>query len=79
MTQLQLAIAFDDRLEEMASIATSRDASNRMNYENLAKKDRKKFYFMRGLLVLVYFVFVPFCQAPGWCLAAASKADMGFG
>ena len=62
----------------MASIATSRDAHSRVNYENLAKKDRKKFYFLRSLLVFVYFVFIPFSQSPAWCIHAANKDEMSF-
>mmetsp|Transcript_990 Transcript_990/g.1557 ORF Transcript_990/g.1557 Transcript_990/m.1557 type:complete len:434 (+) Transcript_990:220-1521(+) len=63
----------------MASIATSRDAHNRVNYERLTKKDRKKFYAIRSLLIFVYFVFIPFSQAPAWCLKAAEKGNFSFG
>jgi len=60
VTALQIEIALDDKLEEMASIATCRDASSNLNYDKLAKRDRKKFYSARSLLIFIYFVFVPF-------------------
>lgn len=36
--------------------------------ENLSKKDRNTFNTIRSVLVFFYFIVVPYCQAPGWCL-----------
>ena len=61
--QLQLAIAFDDKIKEMASIKNSDDPA-----EDLTKRERETFYSVRSVLIFFYFIIVPYCQAPGWCL-----------
>ena len=66
VTQLQILIAFDDKLEEMASIASDHDGARHV--ERLKKSGRRKFYLIRACLNLTYFVIIPFIQAPDWCL-----------
>lgn len=61
--QLQLEIAFDERLRE---IATIKDA-HELDGVEVNKKDLKRFTLFRSLLVFIYFVIVPFLQSPGWC------------
>ena len=56
VTQLQLAIAFDDKLKEMASIRGEIDEDDR-----LTKKQRNAFYTLRSVLVFFYFIVVPYC------------------
>ena len=60
MTQLQIEIALDDKLKEMASIITCRDSSNSQNYDIISKRDRRKYYRAQSFLIFVYFLFVPF-------------------
>lgn len=60
VTQLQIEIALDDKLKEMASITTCRDISNNKNFDKVSKRDRKRYYRLQSLLIFVYFVFVPF-------------------
>lgn len=36
--------------------------------DNLTKKERKMYYAIRSILIFLYFLVVPFCQSPGWCL-----------
>ena len=60
--QLAILIAFDDSVKEMASFKNV-DPS-----EKLTKEQRKKYYAARGFLVFFYFIVVPFCQSPAWCL-----------
>ena len=59
--QLAILIAFDVNVKEMASI---KDESK----ETLTKEQRKKYYGARALLVFFYFIVVPYCQSPSWCL-----------
>lgn len=61
--QLQLEIAFDERLRE---IATIKDA-HELDGQHVTKKDLKRFGLIRSLLVFIYFVIVPFLQSPAWC------------
>lgn len=61
VTQLQLELAFDDRLKELASVKKDQ-------VQNVDASTRRKFYFIRQILTFFYFIVVPFCQAPGWCL-----------
>jgi len=58
-------------------VATARDGSK--NTERLTKSDRKRFYLLRSLLIFVFVVAVPFCQAPDWCLDNAKGKQLGFG
>ena len=34
----------------------------------VTKENRSKYYLARSILVFFYFIVVPFCQSPGWCL-----------
>ena len=58
-----LAIAFDQKLKEMAAYKDQENPD-----DNLTKKERKMYYSIRTILVFLYFIVVPFCQSPGWCL-----------
>ena len=60
---LQLEIAFDSKLKEMASIRVADDPEN-----DLTKAQRGLFYSVRSLVVFIYFMVTPYCQSPGWCL-----------
>ena len=55
VTQLQLAIAFDDKLREMATIKELEEE------ERVTKSQRSAFYRTRTLLVFLYFIVVPYC------------------
>ena len=66
--QLALLIAFDDTLKEMASIKHE-------SKETLTKEQRKKYYGARAILVLLYFIVVPYCQSPAWCLEFYHKQN----
>ena len=45
-------------------MASVRDDSK----DTFTKERRKNFYGVQTILVFFYFVVVPFCQSPGWCL-----------
>ena len=44
--------------------------------DNLSKKQRNCFYAIRKALVVIYFIVVPFCQTPSWCLDYINANDM---
>ena len=69
VTQLQLAIAFDDKLREMATIKELEEE------ERVTKSQRSAFYRTRTLLVFLYFIVVPYCQSPQWCLEYFHERD----
>lgn len=54
--QKMLAIAFDDKLKEMAAYKEQANPE-----DNLTKKERKMYYTIRTILVFLYFIVVPFC------------------
>ena len=69
--QLQLAIAFDDKIKEIATIKRTDDPKN-----DVTKSERRTFYKFRTFLVFFYFLVVPYCQTPGWCLQYYKEHDM---
>ena len=63
VTQLQLELAFDGRLKELASV-------KKEHMDSFSPAQRRKFYF----------IVVPVCQAPAWCLdyyRAANERHFG--
>ena len=61
MGQLQLEIGFDLKLKEMVGYKDDED-------DSLTKAQRSKFDLIRSFTVFFYFLAVPFCQSPSWCL-----------
>lgn len=73
VTQLQLELAFDGRLKELASV-------KKEHMDSFSPAQRRKFYLIRQIVTLFYFIVVPFCQAPAWCLdyyRAANERHFG--
>ena len=64
VTQLQLEIAFDDKVKEMALFKDGELSKE----DQLTSKERNAYYLIRSLLTFVFFVCIPFMQTPGWCL-----------
>jgi hypothetical protein len=59
--QLQLEITFDLKLKEMVGY---KDDEN----DILTKAQRSRFDLIQSLTVFIYFLVVPYCQSPSWCL-----------
>ena len=59
-------------------MASIKDAKH--GEEEFSKDQRRAFYLVRKALVFLYFVLVPFCQSPSWCLNYFhQKGERNFG
>lgn len=56
VTQLQLEIAFDDKLKEMAHLKQGSTPE-----EKITKRERSIFDTVQMLVVIVYFLISPYC------------------
>ena len=75
VAQKMLGIAFDEKLKEMAAYKEQEKAE-----DNLTKKERSTYYTIRSILVFFYFLVVPFCQSPAWCLQVyKERGERNFG
>ena len=75
VAQKMLGIAFDEKLKEMAAYKEQAKVE-----ENLTKKERSTYYTIRSILVFFYFLVVPFCQSPAWCLQVyKERGERNFG
>ena len=63
VTMLQLEIAFDNKLKDMASYKRDEDGQEQLN-----KQERGKVSLLQGVVIFVYFVLMPYIEAPLWCL-----------
>lgn len=62
VTQLQLEIAFDDKVKEMALFKGEK------HEDHLNKKERRAYFLIRRIVIIIFCVLVPFLQAPAWCV-----------
>ncbi len=70
-----LAIGFDAKLKEMAAYKEQDNPE-----DNLTKRERSLYYTIRSVMVFFYFIVVPYCQAPGWCLQVYhERGERNFG